>query len=55
MGRSIKQMSETVMIVHKCSRRQAINFLNSELTAKEFFSNVELTGYIPYPEDEDIN
>jgi hypothetical protein len=55
MSRTIYDLSETVMLVHNCTRRQAINFLNSEESAEVFFSDVQLTGYVSYPEDEEYN
>ena len=54
MSRTVEQHCESVMQVYKCSRRQAMEYLHSDLTPKEFFSDVQLTGYVPFPEDEDI-
>jgi len=55
MSRTIFDLSETVMLVHECSRRQAIEFLHSDVPALQFFSDVQLTGYNSYPEDEPYN
>lgn len=48
----IHDLSETVMLVHKCSRRQAVEFLHSSVPEQQFFTDVQLTGYVSYPEDE---
>lgn len=52
MTRTIHDLSDTVMLVHKCTRRQAMEYLHSDVGEQEFFSNIHLTGYVIYPEEE---
>jgi len=55
MSRTIHDLSDTVMLVYKCTRRQAVEFLHTDIPEKEFFSDVTLTGYVSWPEDENLN
>lgn len=58
MCRTIYDLSDTVMLLHKCTRRQAMEYLHSDKSEQDFFSDVGLVGYVSYPCDDlekDIN